>query len=78
MPATRPEFWRVKIEGNAARDQLVLSRLTNTSWRVLVIWECALRGTKKLKAGMVLDAAASFIQGDAPLCEIKGDEQAMR
>lgn len=44
LPATRQEFWRAKIEGNAARDALAEGALAADGWRVLSIWECALKG----------------------------------
>jgi DNA mismatch endonuclease (patch repair protein) len=43
-PATRKEFWRKKINGNAQRDKKNLLLLNEAGWRVLVIWECALKG----------------------------------
>ena len=42
-PATRPEFWSAKFERNVARDKEVLARLSEAGWRVLLVWECALR-----------------------------------
>ena len=42
-PATRPEFWRQKIEGNVVRDQRALYQLKIDGWRALIIWECALK-----------------------------------
>ena len=37
MPATRPEFWRAKIDGNQKRDRQAVSALAATGWRVLVV-----------------------------------------
>jgi DNA mismatch endonuclease (patch repair protein) len=47
-PATRGRFWRAKIVGNRARDQSVIIKLREMGWRVLVVWECALRGPSRL------------------------------
>ena len=44
VPQTRRDFWVEKIEGNRQRDKRVLDALNQMGWRVLVIWECALRG----------------------------------
>jgi DNA mismatch endonuclease (patch repair protein) len=33
------EFWRAKIEGNAARDADTNKRLTDAGWQVIRIWE---------------------------------------
>lgn len=43
LPLTRKEFWRNKIEGNAARDRREWKQLQNLGWKVIVIWECATR-----------------------------------
>ena len=61
LPTTRQEFWKTKLEGNAARDQKVMAALRAGGWRVLVVWECALRGPGRLGAAVVLDDAARYI-----------------
>jgi DNA mismatch endonuclease (patch repair protein) len=58
MPATRPEFWRTKIEGNRARDQKAGAALTASGWRALIVWECALRGPAPQPEGMVFAGCA--------------------
>lgn len=47
-PATRTEFWLEKIGKNVVRDARDREQLQTLGWRVLIIWECALRGRKKL------------------------------
>ena len=61
LPATRQEFWRAKIEGNAARDKAAEAALLADGWRVLTIWECALKGRGRLPAETVLDRAAEWL-----------------
>jgi DNA mismatch endonuclease (patch repair protein) len=46
-PATRPEFWRAKIEGNRARDERQLASMGAAGWKTVVVWECELRGQGK-------------------------------
>lgn len=43
LPRTREEFWRGKIQDNIERDARARSALNAAGWRVVVIWECALR-----------------------------------
>jgi DNA mismatch endonuclease (patch repair protein) len=70
-PATRPEFWQKKLGANAARDRRVLASLQTAGWRVLVIWECSLRGTGRRASGEVIAMADRFIRdSDEPLLEI--------
>lgn len=48
VPATRTGFWLEKIGKNAERDKRDIQRLLGEGWRVLLVWECALRGREKL------------------------------
>jgi DNA mismatch endonuclease (patch repair protein) len=43
VPKTRDEFWRAKFEGNVARDERVRGEALQLGWRVIIVWECALR-----------------------------------
>ncbi len=54
VPATRTEFWLEKIGKNVERDRRDCARLLAEGWRVLVVWECAIRGRARLS-----DAALS-------------------
>lgn len=42
-PATRPDFWSKKFEGNIVRDRRNVEKLTEEGWRVFVVWECGLK-----------------------------------
>jgi DNA mismatch endonuclease (patch repair protein) len=42
-PATRAEWWAAKLARNAKRDRAVSRRLRADGWRVVRIWECALK-----------------------------------
>lgn len=48
VPATRTEFWLEKIGKNVLRDARDIGLLKEQGWRVMVVWECALRGKEKL------------------------------
>lgn len=68
MPATRPEFWRAKLEGNVERDRRAIAKLKAMGWRVLCVWECS---TRDAHAAAGLQAAISaWIDGDEPVGEI--------
>lgn len=70
LPATRPEFWRAKLEGNAERDTRVIEALQATGWRVLVVWECAIRDKSTLS--ILSEVLANWIRGNATLGEVAG------
>jgi len=48
LPATRTEFWTGKINSNVERDRRYVRQLQESGWKVLIIWECALRGKLRL------------------------------
>jgi DNA mismatch endonuclease, patch repair protein len=65
-PGTRTGFWRRKIEGNIERDRRAQTALAENGWRVLVIWECALRGRQRRSVTAVLDEIVRwFDKGEA-------------
>jgi len=43
LPASNADFWRVKLEGNVQRDRNAVKALLAGGWRVLTVWECAIR-----------------------------------
>ncbi|MFV9475526.1 very short patch repair endonuclease [Advenella sp. RU8] len=45
-PQTRKEFWLQKFKNNIQRDIDVRETLISDGWRVIVIWECALKPKK--------------------------------
>lgn len=49
LPATHTNFWQNKIDKNVGRDHAVIRNLSNDGWKILIIWECALRGKFKLQ-----------------------------
>ena len=61
LPTTRQEFWRAKLEGNRVRDAAAEAALLADGWRVLTIWECALKGRERLPVDEVLDGAVNWL-----------------
>jgi DNA mismatch endonuclease, patch repair protein len=77
LPTTRQDFWKRKLAGNVVRDHKAINALQSDDWRVLVIWECALRGSGRLPQESVLDSAADFVRSGVPqVLDIAG--QSMR
>lgn len=71
-PQSRPDFWRTKIEKNRANDDKALDTLEAADWRVLVIWECALKGKEKRNPDEVIDAITGWLHSNEQYCEIRG------
>jgi DNA mismatch endonuclease (patch repair protein) len=68
MPATRPEFWKAKLEDNVERDRRAVEKLRAMGWRVLCVWECATRDAHA--AGGLRAALSAWIESGAQLGEI--------
>lgn len=47
IPKTHTEFWLAKIQGNMKRDMENMFDLRRIGWKVLTIFECKLRNTKR-------------------------------
>lgn len=71
-PASRPEFWKDKIDRNVERDHEVAIQLHRQGWRILVVWECSLKGKEKLPGTDVIDEIAAWLIGDSENKEIRG------
>lgn len=68
MPATRPGFWKTKLEANVARDRRAAEKLQALGWRVLCVWECS---TRDARVAVGLQAAMSaWIERGEPIGEI--------
>lgn len=39
LPKTNTEFWRNKLKKNQMRDNENIKKLTETGWRVAIVWE---------------------------------------
>lgn len=65
-PKTRIDFWQDKLLGNVERDRRAKERLMVDGWRVLTIWECAIKGSKKLPLESVMSLTEQWLNS----CEI--------
>lgn len=77
-PATRQEFWQAKIEGNRTRDARDLAGLAAAGWRVLVVWECALKGPHRRPADSVLAEIVAWMVSNSAIGTLQGDYHAGR
>ena len=68
IPATRREFWLAKFRENVIRDSRNVAALTNDNWRVMIVWECSLRG-KTADPVLVAKQITDFLRSDRPFAE---------
>jgi DNA mismatch endonuclease, patch repair protein len=48
-PSTNREFWDKKIDGNVERDAANVKALVRAGWKVLVVWQCAMKDRARLE-----------------------------
>jgi DNA mismatch endonuclease (patch repair protein) len=72
LPSTRADFWQKKIASNKARDFRVAGDLAKAGWRVMTVWECALKGKKRVAIRRVIKQCATWIRGRRRVGEITG------
>ena len=71
-PSTRPEWWESKINGNMARDEEAYAALHKQGWRILTLWECALKGKSKRPSDAVLEEITIWLRNNNKDNEIRG------
>ena len=63
-PKSNTEFWRDKITGNVQRDVRHFQQLADAGWRILIVWECAVKGKKEQEVEKVLDNIEHWLLTD--------------
>lgn len=71
-PSTKREFWKEKITGNKKRDEKNLQALKEMGWRILIIWECALKGKSKLDFSSTIKSISDWLKSSNQYAEITG------
>jgi DNA mismatch endonuclease, patch repair protein len=72
-PESRTEFWRDKLNANAARDMAAAEALERAGWRQAVIWECALKGRKKRDFQDTMQRLIAWIRSGEQAITIEGE-----
>lgn len=66
--------WRKKLTANILRDRKTLNQLIETGWRVLEVWECTLKGKRRMPFGEVITRCCAFLDGTEPFSSIGGSQ----
>ncbi len=72
-PESRTEFWRDKLNANAAPDMKTAEALEKAGWRQAVTWECALKGSKKRDFQDTMQRLIAWIRSDEQANTIGGE-----
>ncbi|MFZ7104864.1 MAG: very short patch repair endonuclease [Peptococcaceae bacterium] len=70
-PQTNQDFWRIKIEKNKQKDIENHIKLINAGWRVMVIWECALKGRSRMKIDKIIQITSEWLCSSELQSEIR-------
>jgi len=54
LPSTRTAFWKDKLSKNKVRDAANIKQLIELGWKVVLIWECAIKGKHKKSEDILL------------------------
>lgn len=71
-PKTRKEFWFAKLQANRNRDRSCEVSLRSMGWRVLTIWECAMKGKGKLSEEAIVEMTIAWLNSESEIGSIEG------
>ena len=60
-PKSNTDFWREKLTANEQRDKKYYRELSESGWRIMTVWECALKGRKETDREKVLDNLSDWL-----------------
>lgn len=49
LPKSNAQWWKEKLDRNIQNDILYQSKLLEQNWKVIVVWECDLKGSYSLQ-----------------------------
>lgn len=71
-PTSREEFWRNKITRTKEKDKENIEVLLKDGWRVLQIWECAIKGKTRLAIDDIIEITVSWLRSSQNQLDIEG------
>lgn len=71
-PSSNETFWKEKITRNKTVDDRVRHELNLAGWRIMTIWECALKGKHKRPIDKIADDIFTWLRSYCHDTEIKG------
>ena len=72
IPKTRTGFWTEKFEKNKERDANNWKGLQKLGWRLLIVWECGIKGKYKRPTDSIVDEIAIWLNSQSKFMEIHG------
>jgi DNA mismatch endonuclease (patch repair protein) len=75
LPATRRAFWHAKIRANRLNDKRASASLKKAGWRVATVWECAMKGRRRLDDTVLGRRLDDWLRGTARRLDVRGRQQ---
>ncbi|MEJ2765532.1 DNA mismatch endonuclease Vsr [Photobacterium sp. MCCC 1A19761] len=75
IPLKHSRYWVDKFKRNRERDHQVYQWLTNYKWRILVVWECAIRKSEFFNFDELIDFVSCWLKSGAGSCEVSGNDE---
>lgn len=72
-PGSKVEFWQKKITRNREKDAENMAALAALGWRVLVVWECAIKGRTRRPLQEIVETASTWLKDGSDSLEIEGN-----
>ncbi len=69
-PKSRTAWWVNKITANRAHDEAVQDKLRELGWRVLLVWECSLKGRTRYPRAVLIDLICEWLRGGNSFSEL--------
>ncbi|RFP08000.1 MULTISPECIES: very short patch repair endonuclease [unclassified Duganella] len=73
IPNSRREFWLEKINANRDRDARDIARLFDAGWRVMTVWECSMKGTRRRTADAITAEIADWLNSNVQFASVTAD-----
>jgi DNA mismatch endonuclease (patch repair protein) len=71
-PSSNDDFWQKKITRTIEKDKENISQLENSGWRILQIWECAIKGRERRSISEVILLTSNWLKSGSVFSEISG------
>lgn len=74
-PSSRADWWRAKITKTRETDAASRQALAVMGWRILDVWECALKGRTRQPLEQVIAGIDAWLSGEEPALVIRGRDE---
>ena len=73
-PSSRADWWRAKITKTRETDAASRQALAAMGWRILEVWECALKGRTRHPLEQVIAQIDAWLHSDSRALVVRGRE----